>query len=143
MRPQRHGSTRTPKRSGGGGSGSRTPHPLVPTQWRQQLEQIGLSLEIESAIATLDVLDELRVEIAAQSDLQGRLDGMVRDTGEHDTRVIAVADALGIPAAKETSDRLALMRTRLTTARATATVHDTLQATVAVATRRWRLRTPS
>jgi uncharacterized protein YhaN len=99
-------------------------------QWRQQLKQTGLSLEIESAVATLDVLDELRVEIAAQSDLKGRLDGMVRDTGEHDGRVVALADALGIPAAKDPSDRLALMRTRLTTARSTATVLDTLQATV-------------
>ncbi len=99
-------------------------------QWCQQLEQTGLSLEIESAIATLDVLDELRVEIAAQSDLKGRLDGMVRDSGEHDSKVVAVADALGIPKAKESGDRLALMRTRLTAARSTATVLDTLQATV-------------
>lgn len=99
-------------------------------QWRQQLEQTGLSLEIESAIATLDVLDELRVEISAQSDLKGRLDGMVRDAREHDIRVVAAADALGIPAASEPGDRLALMRTRLTAARSTATVLETLQATV-------------
>jgi uncharacterized protein YhaN len=89
-----------------------------------------LSLEIESAVATLDVLEELRVEIAAQSDLKGRLDGMVRDAGEHDGRVVALADALGIPAAKESGDRLAIMRTRLTAARSTATVLDSLQATV-------------
>jgi uncharacterized protein YhaN len=99
-------------------------------QWRQQLDQTGLSLEIESAIATLDVLDELRVEIAAQSDLKGRLDGMVRDAGEHDSKVVALADALGIPAGKESGDQLTLMRTRLTAARSTATVLDTLQATV-------------
>ena len=99
-------------------------------QWRRKLEQTGLSLEIESAIATLDVLDELRVEIAAQSDLRGRLDGMIRDSGEHDAGVNAVADALGIPAAKETGDRLAQMSTRLAAARATATAHDTLRATL-------------
>jgi uncharacterized protein YhaN len=99
-------------------------------QWRQQLEQDGLSLEIENAIATLDVLDELRVEIAAQSDLQGRLDGMVRDADEHQARITAVADSLGIAPTKEAGDRLALMRTRLAAARATATVLDTLQATV-------------
>jgi len=99
-------------------------------QWRQQLDQTGLSLEIESAIATLDVIDELRVQIAAQTDLKGRLDGMVRDSGEHDSRVIAVADALGIPAAKESGGRLSLMRTRLTAARSTATVLVTLEATV-------------
>jgi uncharacterized protein YhaN len=98
--------------------------------WRQQLEQTGLSLEIESAVVTLDVLDELRVEIAAQSDLKGRLDGMVRDAGEHDGRVVALADALGIPAVKDPGDRLALMRIRLTAARSTATILDTLQATV-------------
>jgi uncharacterized protein YhaN len=99
-------------------------------QWRQELEQAGLSLEIDNAIATLDVLDELRVEMAAQSDLNGRLDGMVRDNGEHDDRVVTVADALDIPPAKDSGDRLALIRTRLTAARSTATVLDTLQATV-------------
>jgi uncharacterized protein YhaN len=97
-------------------------------QWREQLEQTGLSLE--SAIATLDVLDDLRVQIAAQADLKGRLDGVVRDSGEHDRRVVAAADALGIPAAKDSGERLSLMRTRLTAARSTATVLDTLQATV-------------
>lgn len=99
-------------------------------RWRQELEQTGLSLEIESAIATLDVLDELRVQIAAQADLKGRLDGMVRDASEHDSRVVAAADAVGIPAAKEPGERLSLMRARLTAARSTATVLDTLQATV-------------
>lgn len=99
-------------------------------QWRQQLRQTGLSLEIESAITTLDVLDELRVQIAAQADLKGRLDGMARDSGEYDSRVVAAADALGIPAAKESGERLSLMRARLTAARSTATVFETLQATV-------------
>lgn len=99
-------------------------------QWRLQLEQTGLNLEIENAIATLDVLDELRVEIAAQTEVKGRLDGMVRDSVEHDRRVVAAADALGIPAAKESGERLSVMRTRLTAARSTATVLDTLQATV-------------
>ena len=99
-------------------------------QWRQQVEQTGLILEIESAIATLDVLDELRVEMAAQSDLKGRLDGMVRDAREHDSRIVAIADALAVPAATEPGERLALMRARLAAARSTATVLDTLQATV-------------
>lgn len=100
------------------------------TQWRQKLDESGLNLEIENAIATLDVLDELRAEIAAQTSLNARLDGMIRDADEHDSRVAAAADALGIPAAKETSERLSLMRSRLTAARSTATALDALQATV-------------
>ena len=76
------------------------------------------------------MLDELRIEISAQSDLKGRLDGMFRDSREHDVRVVALADAVGIPAVKEPGERLALMRTRLTGARSTATVLETLQATV-------------
>lgn len=100
------------------------------TQWRKQLDETGLRLEIESAIATLDVLDELRAEIAAQTSLNARLDGMIRDADEYDSSVAAAADALGIPAAKETSERLSLMRTRLTAARSTTTALDALQATV-------------
>jgi uncharacterized protein YhaN len=100
------------------------------TQWRQKLDESGLNLEIENAIATLDVLDELRAEIAAQTILNARLDGMIRDADEHDSRVAAAADALGIPAAKETSERLSLMRSRLTAAQSTATALDALQATV-------------
>lgn len=99
-------------------------------EWLKQLAQTGLSLEIESAIATLDVLDELRTEIGARTELQIRLDGMARDSGEHDRRIAAAADALGIPAAKESGERLSLMRARLTAAQSTATVLDTLQATV-------------
>lgn len=100
------------------------------TEWHQQLEKTGLSLEIDCAIAILDVLDALRVEMAAQSDVQGRLDGMVRDTDDHHAKVFALADALGTPAAKDPAERLALMRSRLSAARSTATVLETLQATV-------------
>lgn len=99
-------------------------------EWRQQLQQCGLSLDIDSAVATLDVLDELRVEIAAQSDLRGRLDGMARDADDYHARVVAIADALSIPAAKDPSERLASMRSRVTAARSTATVLETLQATL-------------
>lgn len=99
--------------------------------WRDLVKEAGLELEISGAIATLDVLEELRVAIAAQSNLQARADGMSRDADEHDERVSAAADALGIAAAKEVRERLDIMRTRLAAARSTANVLDTLQETFA------------
>jgi hypothetical protein len=99
-------------------------------QWRQQLEQTGLDLDLGNATAALDILEELRVEIEALSDLQGRLDGMERDAAHHGAKVHAAADALGIPASENPEERLTALRSRLTSARATAKVMDALKATM-------------
>jgi len=95
------------------------------------LQEIGLSLDIGGAIPALDVLDELRVEIAAQLELQGRLDGIARDASDHDSQVTALADSLHIAAAPENNVRLGEMRNRLASARSTASILETLGATVA------------
>ncbi|WP_019053417.1 ATP-binding protein [Sphingobium xenophagum] len=99
-------------------------------QWRQQLEQTGLDLELGNATAALDILEELRVEIEALSDLQGRLDGMERDAADHGARVHAAADTLGIAVSENPEERLTALRSRLTSARATAKVIDALKATM-------------
>jgi uncharacterized protein YhaN len=99
--------------------------------WSALVTEAGISLDIAGAIATLDVLDELRTAIASQSDLQARVDGMTRDVEEHDQRITATADALAIAVTKEVSERLDLMRARLAAARSTASIFDTLQETVA------------
>ncbi|WP_417594598.1 AAA family ATPase [Parasphingorhabdus sp.] len=99
--------------------------------WRDLLKEAGLDLNISGAIATLDILEDLRVAITAQSDLKARIDGMARDADEHDREVTATADALGIAATKEVSERLDLMRARLAGARSTANVLNTLQDTAA------------
>jgi uncharacterized protein YhaN len=99
-------------------------------QWRQQLEETGLDLELGNATAALDILEELRVEIEALSDLQGRLDGIERDAADHGARVHSAADTLGIPASENPEERLTALRSRLTSARATAKVLDALKATL-------------
>src|SRR3546814_4468153 len=55
--------------------------------WRALLVEADIDLDIASAPATLDVLDELRAAIAAQRDLQTRIDGIARDAREHDESV--------------------------------------------------------
>lgn len=100
-------------------------------QWRRLLSEVGIELEISGAIATLDALDELRVAIAAQSELQGRIDGMARDAGGFEDDVAAIADAIGIAPTSDVADRLSLMRTRLSAARAAANVAEALQETIA------------
>src|SRR3546814_7242862 len=46
--------------------------------WRALLVEADIDLDIASAPATLDVLDELRAAIAAQRDLQTRIDGIAK-----------------------------------------------------------------
>src|SRR3546814_14880144 len=66
--------------------------------WRALLVEADIDLDIASAPATLDVLDELRAAIAAQRDLQTRIDGIARDAREHDESVAALTERLGIAA---------------------------------------------
>src|SRR3546814_10459426 len=77
-------------------------------------------LDIASAPATLDVLDELRAAIAAQRDLQTRIDGIARDAREHDESVAALTERLGIAASGGGVTLLEGMRARLSAARSTA-----------------------
>lgn len=100
-------------------------------QWGQLLAETGISLDISGAIDALDALDELRVAIGAQVELQARVDGMARDTANHENDVAVVADALGIAAMSEVGDRLNLLRSRLAAARAAANVVDALKETIA------------
>src|SRR3546814_18221630 len=64
--------------------------------WRALLVEADIDLDIASAPATLDVLDELRAAIAAQRDLQTRIDGIARDAREHDESVAAITERRGI-----------------------------------------------
>ena len=100
-------------------------------QWSKLLSEAGVNLEIAGAIASLDLLDELRAAIAAQDDLKARIDGMERDASAHDADIMAAADALGVEQQENASDRLALMRTRLSAARAAANAADTLSDAIA------------
>lgn len=100
-------------------------------QWHQLLSEVGIKLEISGAIATLDAFDELRVAIAAQSELKARMDGMARDASGHEADVTAVADALDIVPMSDAADRLNLMRARLSAARAASSVVETLRDTIA------------
>jgi len=99
--------------------------------WGDLVKEAGLAIEIAGAIASLDVLEDLRAAIAAQFDLKARVKGMSRDGDDHDERVTALADALGITASKDAGERLVMMRARLTAARANANVAATLGETVA------------
>src|SRR3546814_6686139 len=66
--------------------------------WRALLVEADIDLDIASAPATLDVLEELRAAIAAQRDLQTRIDGIARDAREHDESVAALNERVGIAA---------------------------------------------
>ena len=99
--------------------------------WRDLLADAQLEMDISSAIATLDVLEELRVALAAQTELKARMDGMARDADDHDTRVASIAEALGIDASGSAAERLQIMRERLTAARATANVVASIEETLA------------
>lgn len=101
------------------------------TAWRDLLTDARLEMDISGAIATLDVLEELRVALAAQTELKARMDGMARDADDHDTRVASIADALGIDASGGPAERLRLMRERLTAARATSNVVASIEETLA------------
>jgi len=102
--------------------------------WRDLAAEAGIALDIAGATATLDVLEELRAAITAQADLQARIDGILRDAREHDERVIATADALGIAAASDTRQRLDFLRARLEAARSNAKVLATLEESVDIRT---------
>lgn len=107
-------------------------------QWAQLLDESGISLDMAGAITVLDLLDELRAAIAAQAELQARIDGMERDAGRHDADIMAAADSLGIEPRETAGERLALMRARLAAARAAANVatslNDTIESRTAEAT---------
>lgn len=98
--------------------------------WREAIAGTGMGLKISGAIAVLDVLDELRAAVAAQSDLKARIEGVTRDAEEHDKSVAMVADGLGIVPAGSAEERLALVRARLAEARSAANVHSALQSTL-------------
>src|SRR3546814_19376563 len=85
--------------------------------WRALLVEADIDLDIASAPATLDVLAELRAAIAAQRDLQTRIDGIARDAREHDESVAALTERLGIAASGGGVTLLDGMRARLTAAR--------------------------
>ena len=99
--------------------------------WGNLLVEARLEMDISGAIATLDVFEELRVALAAQTELKARMDGMARDADDHDTRVAGTADALGIDASGSPAERLQIMRERLTAARATANVIASIEETLA------------
>src|SRR3546814_5604301 len=90
--------------------------------WRALLVEADIDLDLASAPATLDVLDELRAAIAAQRDLQTRIDGIARDAREHDESVAALTERLGIAASGGGVTLLEGMRARLSAARSTASV---------------------
>jgi uncharacterized protein YhaN len=99
--------------------------------WRDLLADAGLEMDISGAIATLDVLEELRVALAAQTERKARMDGMARDADDHDARIASIADALDIDASGGPAERLQIMRERLTAARATANVLASIEEIVA------------
>src|SRR3546814_13990411 len=80
--------------------------------WRALLVEADIDLDLASAPATLDVLDELRAAIAAQRDLQTRIDGIARDAREHDESVAALTGRLGIAARGGGVTRTERMRAR-------------------------------
>lgn len=100
-------------------------------KWGQLIAETGISLDISGAIAGLDALDELRVAIGVQEELQARVDGIARDAANYDSDVAVVADAVGIAAMSEIGDRLNLLRSRLAAARVVANVVDSLKETIA------------
>ena len=99
--------------------------------WRALLVEADIDLDIASAPATLDVLDELRAAIAAQRDLQTRIDGIARDAREHDESVAALTERLGIAASGGGVTLLEGMRARLSAARSTASVLEALEESIA------------
>lgn len=101
------------------------------SEWRDLAEESGVQLEIAGGTAALDLFEELRSAIAVHADLQERINGIQRDALEHDERVLALANTLGVPASKGVGETLSAIRSRLETARSNANVLATLQETVA------------
>src|SRR3546814_11367962 len=75
--------------------------------------------------------DLLRAAIAAQRDLQTRIDGIARDAREHDESVAALTERLGIAASGGGVTLLEGMRARLSAARSTASVLEALEESIA------------
>lgn len=98
--------------------------------WQEVVTEAGITLPISGAIATLDVLEELRAAEATQSDLKARIEGVTRDADEHDRSVAEIADRLGVAPADNAEVRLALVRALLAEARSAANVRSALQATL-------------
>lgn len=91
----------------------------IVTSWKQALAQSGLVMDMVACATVLDLVEELRSAASTESDMQKRVAGIRRDADEHDRRVNKLADELSIPAGEATR-RLAAMRDRLTSAKASA-----------------------
>lgn len=98
-------------------------------EWGAAIGEVGLTLGMSSAAATLDVLDELRAAIAAQDELRNRIEGIERDATAHDARVDAAAALVIIEGGGNAADRLRLLRARLASARTVTGMLATLQET--------------
>lgn len=90
-------------------------------EWTTALAEASLDLEPVTCAAVLDVLDELREANSADQLLSRRIEGITRDTRDHEARVIALADRLGLPSGDAVS-RLRALRERLAAARSSATL---------------------
>lgn len=99
-------------------------------EWREALAETSLFLEIADAAAALDVLDELRVAIAAQAELWTRIEGMERDVKVHEEQTETLANSLDIAPRKEAAETLTALRARLAAARSAANVITALSETV-------------
>lgn len=99
-------------------------------EWQEAVAETGLTLDIGSAVTSLDVLDELLAATTAQAELDTRVEGIERDAKAHDEQVNALAALLGIALAKDAAETLNAIRARLTAARSAATVIDALGETV-------------
>lgn len=93
--------------------------------WTTSLAEAGLDLDIVTCGAVLGVIEELREATASQAQLRRRIDGISRDARDHASRVNAVADRLGVPAAG-IGTRVRALRDRLAEARSAAKLLEAL-----------------
>jgi uncharacterized protein YhaN len=93
--------------------------------WAAAIAEAGLTLDIDTSAAVLDLLDELREATASEANLKRRVEGIGRDAREHAARVARVADAIGTEAG-ETPVRLRGLRDRLAAARSAAALLGSL-----------------
>ena len=97
------------------------------SDWKRAVEEAGIALDIANAAGALDVLEELRVAVAGQEELNARVNAINRDARDHAARVEAAASAFGITEGNDAAERLGLMRARLAAARTAADVQETLE----------------
>lgn len=97
--------------------------------WRDRAAAAGLGLGIDDAATALDVLEELRAALAAQADLQARIDGIARDRRDHAAQVAALIGP-GVTPSQDSPQDLTLLRERLAEARAAAVGLATLEETI-------------